>query len=57
MIISDELIENFSLFELSLFLEKKLYEENYNLEILLNVGWGNFNWMVLILREVFFLLG
>lgn len=38
MIISDELIENFSLFELSLFLEKKLYEENYNLEILLNVG-------------------
>lgn len=38
MITSDELTENLSPFELSLFLEKKLHEENHNLETLLNAG-------------------
>ena len=41
MITSDELTENLSPFELSLFLEKKLHEENHNLETLLNAGRGN----------------
>ena len=44
MITSDELTENLSPFELSLFLEKKLHEENHNLETLLNAGRGNPNW-------------
>ena len=57
MITSDELTENLSPFELSLFLEKKLHEENHNLETLLNAGRGNPNWTAPTPREAFFLLG
>ena len=55
MITSDELTENLSPFELSLFLEKKLHEENHNLETLLNAGRGNPNWTAPTPREAFFL--
>ena len=55
MITSDELTENLSPFELSLFLEKKLHEENHNLETLLNAGRGNPNWTAPTPREAFFI--
>ena len=51
MITSDELTENLSPFELSLFLEKKLHEENHNLETLLKAGRGNPNWTAPTPRE------
>ena len=56
MITSDELTENLSPFELSLFLEKKLHEENHNLETLLNAGRGNPNWTAPTPREAFFFI-
>lgn len=55
MITSDELTENLSPFELSLFLEKRLHEENHNLETLLNAGRGNPNWTAPTPREAFLL--
>ena len=55
MITSDELTENLSPFELSLFLEKKLHEENHNLETLLNAGRGNPNWTAPTPRKPFLL--
>src|SRR5699024_1100989 len=49
-------LENLSPFELSLYLEKKINEEDSKQE-LLNVGRGNPNWTAPIPREAFFLLG
>ena len=53
----EDLIENLSPFELSLFLEKRLQTETGARENLLNAGRGNPNWTAPIPREAFFLLG
>lgn len=52
----EDLIENLSPFELSLFLEKRLQTETGARENLLNAGRGNPNWTAPIPREAFFCL-
>lgn len=55
-IATEKNLEELSPFELSLFLEKKIHENN-NGKNLLNAGRGNPNWTAPTPREAFFLLG
>ncbi|GCF92612.1 aminotransferase [Enterococcus florum] len=56
-IVTEEALEELSPFELSLFLEQKVHENNDERTTLLNAGRGNPNWTAPTPREAYFLLG